>query len=71
MARYQVVWSDVPLDQYRSLPSDVQARIDEALQLVSDDPERYGVYDKTADHWSATFGGGEPVSSSMPFRMNG
>lgn len=58
MARYELVWSDVPLGQYRSLSPDVQVQIDETLDLVLDDPEKYGSYDKAADQWSAAFGGG-------------
>jgi hypothetical protein len=34
MPRYELAWSDVPLDQYRSLSSEVQAQIDETLDLV-------------------------------------
>lgn len=58
MARYKLVWSDVPLDQYRSLPPEVQAQVDETLDLLLNDPQRHGSYDKQADHWSATFGNG-------------
>lgn len=28
-------------------------------QLILDDPEKLGVYDKDADQWSATFGNGQ------------
>ena len=59
MARYELVWSDVPLGQYRSLSAEVQAQVDETLDRVLDDPEKYGRYDKAADHWSATFGDGQ------------
>lgn len=58
MARYELVWSDVPWDQYRSLSPDVQAQVDETLDLVLDDPEKDAVYDKDADQWSTTFGDG-------------
>lgn len=58
MARYELVWSDVPRDQYRALSPEVKAQVDEALDRVLDDPEKFGSYDKSADQWSATFGGG-------------
>lgn len=58
MPGYEIVWSDVPFEQYRSLPPYVQSRVDETLALLRNDPECYGVYDKDADHWSATFGDG-------------
>ncbi|WP_276821827.1 hypothetical protein [Mycolicibacterium mageritense] len=50
MARYELVWSDVPLEQYRSFSPTVRAQIDETIQLILDDPEKVGVYDKDADH---------------------
>ncbi len=59
MARYELVWSDVPLEQYRSSSPTVRARIDETIQLILDDPEKFGVYDKDSDQWSATFGNGQ------------
>ncbi|UQX13459.1 hypothetical protein [Candidatus Mycobacterium methanotrophicum] len=58
MARYELVWSDVPLSQYRSLAPEVRTQIDETLDWVLDDPEQHGTYDKDADQWSTTFGGG-------------
>ncbi len=58
MARYELVWSDVPLSQYRSLAPEVRALIDETLDRVLDDPEQHAIYDKDADQWSTTVGGG-------------
>jgi hypothetical protein len=58
MARYALVWSDVPRDQYDSLPPEVQAQVDATLDRLQDDPEKYGTFDKAADQWSATFGDG-------------
>ena len=56
--RFTMVWCDVPKDQYRSLPADVQAQVDDALELLSTDPVEHGTYDRGTDHWSTPFGGG-------------
>ena len=58
MARYELVWSDVPREQYWSLSAEVRAQVDVVLDRVLEDPERYGSYDEAADQWSATFGDG-------------
>lgn len=54
MARYELVWSDVPHEQYRSFSPMVRAQIDETIQLILGDPERLGVYDKDGRPHSAT-----------------
>ena len=55
---YELVWSEVPLQQYNSLPASVRLQIDEAIQRILEDPEGQGSYDKSSDMWSATFASG-------------
>ena len=52
---YRLTWSEIPLQQYNSLPPGVQKRVSDAIERILDDPTGQGRYDKTTDRWTATF----------------
>ncbi len=58
MARYTAVWLEIARQQYDALPADLRQQVDSKLDLLLDDPERFGDYDKPSDQWTTDFGGG-------------
>jgi len=58
MARYTPVWLEIARQQYESFPRAVQHQIDTKIDLLLDDPESYGDYDKPSDQWTTDFGEG-------------
>lgn len=53
------MWLEIARQQYDSLPDSVQRQIDMKLDLLLDDPEQYGTYDKSSDQWTTDFGDGD------------
>lgn len=58
MARYSVVWLEIARRQYDSFSPALRDQIDTKIDLLLDDPESYGDYDKASDQWTTTFGAG-------------
>lgn len=55
---YELVWSEVPKQDYDSLPLDIRQQIDATIARILEDPEGQGSYNKSSDMWSATFASG-------------
>lgn len=72
MARYDLIWSDVPLKQYEQLPPTTRAQVDAVLEELVDDPQ-HGSYDTLSDQWTVTFGAGRGlilyVANSVSLRV--
>lgn len=52
------MWLEIARAQYEAFPDAVQRQIDIKLDLILDEPERYGDYDKRSDQWTTDFGSG-------------
>lgn len=70
MARYSPMWLEIARAQYEAFPDAVQRQIDIKLDLVLDDPERYGDYDKASDQWTTDFGRGAGLIVYAVVRKN-
>ncbi|TKV35320.1 hypothetical protein [Mycobacteroides abscessus] len=58
MARYSPVWLEIARQQYESFSEEIQCQVDVKLDLLLDDPESHGDYDKPSDQWTTDFGDG-------------
>jgi mRNA-degrading endonuclease RelE of RelBE toxin-antitoxin system len=59
MARYGLVWLEIALEQYASIPVEVQEQIDARVDQLLENPRQSGAgYDKRTDQWTTTYGGG-------------
>lgn len=58
MARYTAIWLEIARRQYESFDPTAQQQVDTKLDLLLDDPELYGDYDKPSDQWTTDFGDG-------------
>lgn len=55
MARYDLGWVDIALDQYGGLPEDLQRLIDARITQLLDNPEGLGTsHDPQTDRWTTT-----------------
>lgn len=55
MARYDLGWVDIALDQYLALPENPQRLIDARLSQLLDDPDGPGTsHDLQTDWWTTT-----------------
>lgn len=52
MARYGLVWGEVPEQQYRSLPERLQRRIDAVTEWLAERPTLQCSYDPASDLWT-------------------
>ena len=58
MARYGLVWLEIALEQYASIPVEVQEQIDARVGLLENPRQSGAGYDKRTDQWTTTYGGG-------------
>lgn len=58
MPRYSAVWLEIARTQYEAFSPAMQMQIDAKIDLLLNDPERYGDYDKKTDQWTTDFGKG-------------
>ena len=59
MARYDLGWADVALDQYLALTEDLQRLVDARISQLLDNPDGAGTsHDPQTDRWTTTDGAG-------------
>ncbi|SFT45305.1 hypothetical protein SAMN04487904_102193 [Actinopolyspora lacussalsi subsp. righensis] len=54
MAKYRVIWSDVPLDAYNKLSVDRRKKVDQLNSRLASDPKSISRYNEGTDQWTTT-----------------
>jgi hypothetical protein len=70
VARYTAVWLEIARQQYESFSVAAQKQIDAKIDLLLENPEEYGDYDKASDQWTTTFGEGAGLIVYAVVRQN-